>query len=144
MRQAVGPWFTIVSTSATVAAAVLAWLAIRNGNKQAKASADALIRERRIDFELDQLDSILQALDLGPNSGMGKDIVRALHLLPPDGLGRLRAVYLREDNEEVAAQRRKAGSINHLGVDYEDWPTLSQKMSKEARDQIAQRLAARD
>jgi hypothetical protein len=51
----------VVSAGATAVAAALAWWAIRKGNQQAKASADALVRERRIDFELDHLTDLDEA-----------------------------------------------------------------------------------
>lgn len=57
----------VVGVVATVVAAVLAWLAILRGNRQARAAAAALVRERRINFELEHLDRMGEALEKGPS-----------------------------------------------------------------------------
>jgi hypothetical protein len=62
----------VVAVMATVAAAFLAWWAIRRGNKQAKDAADAHVRERRINFELEQLDRIDAAISGGAHVGVRK------------------------------------------------------------------------
>jgi hypothetical protein len=42
------------------------------GNKQAKDAADAQVRERRINFELEQLDRIDAAISGGAHVGVRK------------------------------------------------------------------------
>src|SRR5450631_1660221 len=81
----------VASTAATVAAAGLAWWAIRWGTRQARASADALVRERRIDFELGHLDKMGEAVERLGNPGGSETFTRALTLLPADEFPRLRA-----------------------------------------------------
>ena len=49
--------------ASTVAAAAAVWFAVvtnKNANEQAKRSHDALVRERRIDFELDVLKDLAE------------------------------------------------------------------------------------
>jgi hypothetical protein len=85
----------VASTVGTVMAAALAVVAIRNGNKQAKTSADALVRERRLDFELDQLTGMTSALaELAQNfeSAVARiTIANGLRLLPEEELANVRA-----------------------------------------------------
>jgi hypothetical protein len=54
-------WFQVASVFATIAAAGLAAFAIWQTKKQAKESQDALVRERRINFELDLLRDLFLA-----------------------------------------------------------------------------------
>jgi hypothetical protein len=55
----------VIGVVATVGAAVLAYLSIRQTGIQSEKSARALIRERRIDFELDVLKEMAEILRAG-------------------------------------------------------------------------------
>jgi len=129
----------VASTAATVAAAGLAWCAIRRGNRQAQASADALVRERRIDFELGHLDKMGEAVGLG-NPGGSETITRSLTLLPADEFPRLRArVGMSSTREADAAftERQKQGQEQAVIDDYQ------QTMRDEINQAIERRLAER-
>jgi hypothetical protein len=52
----------LVGIAATVAAAWFAYWSIHKSGKQAKRAADALVRERRLDFELDLLKELAEIL----------------------------------------------------------------------------------
>lgn len=140
----------VLSTLGTVLAAGLAYAAIRSGNKQAKASADALVRERRIDFELDHLERLLEGLDKGPLvSSMPETMRRSLNLLPAPGLERLRAVYLTETNYRTAELRRVQAApqqvlTDRLNYSLDGEPTYYDLMRADVREAINQRLNARD
>jgi hypothetical protein len=129
----------VASTAATVAAAGLAWWAIRRGNRQARASADALVRERRIDFELGHLDKMGEAVERLGNPGGSETFTRALTLLPADEFPRLRArVGMSSTPKAVAAfvETQKLGQEQAVDV-------YHQGMRDEINQAIKRRLAER-
>jgi hypothetical protein len=73
----------IAATLATVGAALLAWLTIRDSRKQARVSADDLVRERRIDFELTVLKELAELNSWVTNQNNRDTQIRVhLSLLP--------------------------------------------------------------
>ena len=139
----------VVSVVATVAAAWLAWLAIRRGNAQAKQSADALVRERRIDFELDQLDQLhTHVMSLAPFSG---PTAKNLQLLP-DHLPMLRAVMGEKSTPEAEAALQEArrlwgygpGSLYAERLPLSSGKSLGEAVREEVEDAIQRRLNERD
>jgi hypothetical protein len=68
-------WLDVAAAVATTAAAWLAWLAIVRAGRQAKQSQDALIRERRIDYQLGVLTDLADNLCLAS----GEPHVEARH-----------------------------------------------------------------
>ena len=130
----------VASTAATVAAAGLAWRAIRWGTRQARTSADALVRERRIDFELNQLDKWGEAVEILGNPGNPETFTRGLTLLPADEFPRLRArVGMSSTPEAVAAfaETQKPGQERAV-ID-----VYHQAMRDEIDQAIKRRLAER-
>jgi hypothetical protein len=88
--HALGTWafwhgsLDVLSVLATVAAAVLAAVAIRTGNAQSERSMKAIQDERRIDFELDQLLSLLRTVDQGLAPHWRGQAQFLLQLVPDD------------------------------------------------------------
>ncbi len=80
---------TAVGTVGTVVAAGLAAWSIRLSTRQAKANAEAIYRERRIDFDLERLRELIESIEKGPNvafaSAQAQTALRMLgreHALP--------------------------------------------------------------
>jgi len=137
----------IFSTGATAVAAYLAWRAIRNGNKQAKESADRIVLERRLDFELDVLKELFEVLRMRPNDH--GSIRLRLELLKPDGLSVARAAYglegaegLQDLDELLIAAAPTEDIFRRTFKDSDD--TVLRRVSAEVHDRIVVRLAQRD
>jgi hypothetical protein len=139
----------VIGVAATVAAAVLAWLAIVRGNKQASEAAAALVRERRLDFELDQLDRMGEALEKGYNVAFTLEtITRGLRLLPGNDLPRMRARYLANSTPEAMRELQAVNESVKPGGSIWDAPlegglTYKAALREEIQRAIASRLAAR-
>ncbi len=139
----------MVSVVGTVAAAWLAWVAIRRGNAQAKASSDALVRERRIDFELDPgwTRCIHNVMSFAPFTG---PTAKHLQLLP-DPFPLLRAVMGEKSTPEAEAALREAlDRHGYAGGAYTERLPLSSGKSvgeavrEEVEEAIQRRLSERD
>jgi hypothetical protein len=75
----------LVGIAATVAAAWFAFWSIRKSGKQAKRAAGDLVRERRLDFELDLLTELAELLTGSPFVVTVHAAVELrLSMLPPD------------------------------------------------------------
>jgi hypothetical protein len=140
----------VVGVVATVAAAWLAWWAIRNGNRQAKRSADALVRERRLDFELDRLIELDDAVGAPSNLGAVR-VRRCLRLLPTDELPHVRALFNVDSPAgavavlvELRAAKAKDDYRPEVELPLPDGRTYGDAMHAELRDAIQQRVNARD
>ena len=142
----------VVATVGTVLAAVLAWLAIRQGNLQAKAAADALVRERRIDFEVERLLDIDEAVDKGANTALTTETIRrSLMSLPDDELPHTR-LYVGLPTRDADALRTKeavdaqnAGGYLTLGriVVGDDGESYLDLLHEEVQAAIRSRVLAR-
>lgn len=138
----------VVGVVATVVAAVLAWLAILRGNRQARAAAAALVRERRINFELEHLDRMGEALEKGPSVAFTVETIqRGLRMLPGDELPRMRARYLSDSTPEAMKELER---VNVLPPGQSVWdapvtgfPTYKTALREEIREAIRRRLAER-
>jgi hypothetical protein len=161
--HALGTWafwhgsLDVLSVLATVAAAVLAAVAIRTGNAQSERSMKAIQDERRIDFELDQLLSLLRTVDQGLAPHWRGQAQFLLQLLPDDdpNLAYVRAIVLEEDNParptrlalRAAEQERYRGQgpdgimLDDVVVPVE--PSYRDRMRNEVRLAVAQRLTLR-
>ena len=77
----------LVGIAATVAAAWFAYWSIRKSGKQAKRAADALVRERRLDFELDLLKELAEVLTWPQGRPeQHEQLALRLRMLPSRGL----------------------------------------------------------
>ena len=140
----------VASVLGTVAAAGLAWLAIRNGNKQAKASADALVQERRIDFELDHLTELDEAFLKSEGGAPALPVQRCLRLLPAGEFRRLREYFSIESTPEGATELRRlyeSPSVRTgsqlFAQKLDDGTTYRDALTKEIHGAIERRLAER-
>ena len=101
------------ATIATVGAAVLAWLAIRDSREQATKSAINLIRERRIDYELGLLKEIAQYNSWGAMRGDREEQIRfRLSLMPEPALQTCRRFFqLPVAPEAINEAAKRAGQL---------------------------------
>lgn len=128
----------VATALATIVAAVLAWRAIVATKGQAKKAADALVRERRLDFELDALDRIGDAYGKGDNVAFVRETIRrGLSVLPKDELPRFRMKYLPESTD--AAEMASLMDVN----DVARYGSVERAMEVEVLDAIRSRLDAR-
>lgn len=141
----------VASVVATVLAAWLAWLAIRLSGRQSEASAKALVRERRIDFELDHLTVLDDAVEKGPNVGFSDlTVQRCLRLLPQRELPRIRALYGVDAPDDALADLQAIRDATAPGdfrsdpyKELEDGRTYLDAMRNELHDAIRRRLEER-
>ena len=136
----------VASAVGTVAAAMLAWAAILRGNKQAKESADALVQERRIDFELNQLDKMGDALARGFNVAfVPATLKRGMTLLPADQFPMLRQVFGMSSTPAAQAALTEANRStgSPLDVVLTTGASYGQGMLDEIDQAITRRLAER-
>lgn len=132
-------WLDIATAVATVGAAVLAWLTIRDSRKQAAKARDNLAREWRLDFDLDVLKELADlAASANRTASVTNEITTRLGLLPRNELTNMRAVYTVHppaDAQERMAQW-SAGGGNW-------WDGAQKDMSDEVRLLIEKRLSER-
>jgi hypothetical protein len=129
----------ITSTLGTVLAAGLAWWAIKRGNDQAQASADALVRERRLDFEFDQLDRLRAAVE----GGQWKEAALTLRLLPTRGLARARAIHGLPSTPAIEREISLHSRDGLLGKSAYGRVTYAEAILAEIEKAIADRLEER-
>lgn len=85
VRESILFWVQIISAVGSVGAVIFAAWTIHEARKSATASATALVRERRIDFELDVLRDIHSLInDLSRSGGRLKAQIRPLLKLLPN------------------------------------------------------------
>lgn len=121
-------WLEVVSTIATVAAAGLAAWTIRQSKKQAKESQDALIAERRIDFELGVLADLAELVEkrwLSDDGSRRLRIRTVAQMLPAETIPLTRAAAglpTTDEAKAVADERRKVAGFSdaHLLNDMKD------------------------
>jgi hypothetical protein len=105
-------WLDYASTIGTVIAAGFAAYSIGQSRRQAKASQDALLAERRIDFELGLLSDLAEHNEKGSNfSGRDKRMRTLALMLPTDTVPLTRAAFglpTTENATERAAKERAA------------------------------------
>jgi len=102
-------WLTWLSVIATAAAAILAAWTIRQAKRQAEKSAAALVRERRVDFNLNGLMRIAELLG-GRLSPADRDplITTQARMLPADLIPLTRAAVDLSSTEAATAWARDA------------------------------------
>src|SRR5262249_10576009 len=104
-------WRTVLDITtalATVLAAGLAWRAIVQTKNESREAAQALICERRIDFELDLLDRLSVAYATGWDADATSASARtALDLLPPGEFEWCRGYVRAEGPRAVEVERAK-------------------------------------
>lgn len=133
----------VASAVGTVIAAVLALVAIRNGNKQAKASADALVRERRVDFDLDQLDKMGEGLAKGLNVAfIPSQVSRGLSLLPADEFPMLRQWFGMSSTPAALAALTEANQSGGSALDAV-LSTTGNSFNRGMRDEVDQAIKRR-
>jgi hypothetical protein len=137
----------IATAVATILAAGLAWRAIVQTKRESIKAANALVRERRIDFELDLLDRLSVAYETGWDADAVSAPARsALDLLPPGEFEWCRG-YVRADGPravEVARSKPAADLIHVLASLRSDGgEPILELMRAEVRDAVARRLDER-
>jgi hypothetical protein len=81
----VGLWATVGASFLVLIAAVLAWVAIIRGNRNAARADAALLRERRMTFELQVLADLAKAAGYTGSDWAGREsVAKALVKLLPD------------------------------------------------------------
>ncbi|SRR6266568_2238631 len=95
----------VISLLGTSAAAILAFLTIREAKRQAKDATDTLVRERRLDFELDILRDLVLAVER-----VDAAAVRGLALmLPATDIPLTRAAARLPANDQAEARLKALG-----------------------------------
>jgi len=136
-----------IAASATTFAAVFAAVAIWQGKKSAERSATALIRERRIDFELGILKELAQVLDRGDAYAGGKIAPSRtlINLLDDDIVPMYRHAVDLETTPD--ARRRVEAASGALGTAREFNPRLTasdEAIREEVKSAIRNLLTERD
>lgn len=93
----------LLSLIGTGAAALLAFLTIRQAKAQALESQDALVRERRLDFELDVLRDLVLAVSRGDHLNLRGLAV----LLPADDIPLIRVMVGLQSTPEAELKLAK-------------------------------------
>lgn len=117
--------FDILASVGTLAAAVLAAVTIRQAKKQAKASQDALLLERRVEFQLDLLKE-LASFNLHSNDFEMR--LRA-EMLRPDLFPLTRKHLRLESTPEAADFLRRLRAAGQVPVRDESADELQQAIS---------------
>lgn len=134
-------WLELLSIIATAGAAVLAWLAIKQTQNQAKKSADALVRERRIDFELDVLTELIDMTSRGHWANELLLMQARLQLLSEDEVARTRAAAGLTASEAASATVQAARRDKLLGSN--DYDAVRDFVGAELRAAVSRRLEER-
>lgn len=135
-------WAELLGIVATAGAAFLALVTIIQAKRQAQRSADALIRERRIDFELGVLVDVLELVESSSSSMAGRDArVRAFaRTLGMDAVPLLRAATHLDTTEAGKALSRQllASKAHTTDLDHMREPVIDELVSA-----IEQRVSER-
>jgi hypothetical protein len=125
-------WLDVVGAVATSAAAFLAWLAIRRSGKEAQASRDALVRERRIDFQLGILKEVAEVSQHWPKEARYTTLAS---LLPESLIPLTRAVL---DLPAPEAARVRIQEVVDAANDAEPYLTIGRATA--AADLVAEEV----
>jgi hypothetical protein len=124
-------WLNVAATIATVGAAVLALLTIRDSRRQAQRSAANLVRERRIDYELGLLKELAEYCAWGSiRDDRTAQIRLRLVLLPGEDLPRIREHFAATGplgdmaariQDDALVRNAKAAGVDLVESRQRDW-----------------------
>jgi hypothetical protein len=137
----------LVGIAATVAAAWFAYWSIRKSGKRAKHAADALVRERRLDFELDLLKELAELLTgFRPLGTVQERVELRLSMFKPDEFKMCRDAFGVNGTEAYQALEdsvQKELGLDILQAKMSDGRIVQTHARQEVLDAIAKRLAER-
>jgi hypothetical protein len=138
----------VLGVAATVAAAVLAWVAIRRGNRQAEDAIRALQRERRINFYLDQLAALAEAIWVDADTDMPSYQVRQRVTLLPVGLVPTAHEWCSESEVsymDASSRFHSSPEYDRYSGDFSYWirDQIKAEIKEATEDLLAERMTAR-
>jgi hypothetical protein len=131
-------------TLATLAAAVFAAWSIGLSRRQAKANAEAIYRERRIDFDLDRLRELVESIEKGPNVSFSTmQAQTALRMLGREHALPLARTQYSVDTTDEDREQLAAWHASHPAHPAMSWETVQPALRDEAHAAVRAALARR-